>query len=1115
MNKFTNDTVLLKGSNLIEASAGTGKTYSIAILVLRLIIKKKIPIQKILLVTFTEAAAAELKERVTKFIRIAIKDIEATSELTAKEITIWKIVKDAVANGNKEDVLMDLNTALLNIDEAAISTIHSFCQKTLTEFAFETNQIFGGELLENLDDIIQEKVGEYWRNEIAGIDTDVQDIFPEKFFQVITDAVKKALSGQIFIGDLVEISKFKEIQEIMREIDHYFENKRKEFIKRVEAYKADGYGEATALKALNIIKECANYYLLFSSAPKFHLSKIFEQEIVYCNEQANKIKQIKRGIINTILLNAVKTIAKNIEGRLVRENYLTFDALIKNLHTVKDSDKLKSVLNEKYEAIFIDEFQDTDKLQYEIFEAVFQSNSNSVIFYIGDPKQSIYSFRKADLNTYFRAKENVSKNGKVWNMNVNYRSNGTYIEAMNKFFDAANGFDVFEDPNILYHNVEAYSKNKDKKGIVKNGNEHYKQMIIRKNYPNKDLIEVDLVNLVIHLLDGNHTVDGETIVPSDIGILVRKNYEGMNLKKELEKRGVPAVVVDGSSIFSSEEAKDIGLILNGILNPSSSNIDKALLTNLINKNSNELSEIDHDLVLILFKEYERIWVHAGIYAMFKKLLADFGIEDKWLSKEKINAGFRVLSNANQVIELLQKVATSRNFTPLKLSNFLQRAINEGEEQEDEFTQRIERDETAVKIATIHKSKGLEYKIVLLPNLDFDEEEKYSFSSFRDDNDNYYFTLKPISKDKHRDCFIKQLKQENRRLLYVAVTRARFNCFIFAKKKTKDQESGIVDPTAINLFIEKLERQKQNSDLINIIDAQNDRVKLAKYIEKININFNERAFPTNKPFDDNWHKLSYSFVAAAYKSHPTENNKQYEPSYDHFIFKELQKGTTAGDLLHNIFEHIDFTKNDEWEKVIDISLNKFARSKTETYKPWLPEMIRNVLNAPIKTHDKTFQLMEIDNENKINEFEFDFNVEKGFDIENLRDLFSIDDERAIYTGYGNVKGMFTGFIDMFFEYQGKYYILDWKSNFLGDDIGNYAPENLNDAMNDGNYHLQYLIYTLALKKYLQSKFSDFSYEKNFGGVIYVFLRGVRAGTSNGIYFTKPEESIICELEKKLN
>jgi exodeoxyribonuclease V beta subunit len=1110
MEPFNSQTIELQGSNIIEASAGTGKTYSIAILVLRLLLAKNRFIQEILLVTFTEAAAAELKERTARFIRIALTEADVVFEENANDKIIWNIVHDSIKSNSVDKVKSTLNTALLNIDLASIQTIHGFCQSTLTEFAFETNQIFGSELVKNTDEIITRFLNDYWRSNIAILEAKMQDFFPDDFRERVKRGTELILSKNVFTDVLGELSDYGNIIDLDQQIDGFYNNKREEFISRVQSIQLKGLGDSTREKAYSIIYNTTNYHQLFKSESRFKITEIFSDEIAFSKAIELQKSNLKVGIINRLISNASQEIALKVKHYLKNNNLFTFDALIENLHAVKDEENLRKVLRNKYKAIFIDEFQDTDKLQYEIFESVFQTNPDSVLFYIGDPKQSIYAFRKADLNTYFRAKARADHK---WTMKMNFRSTDKYIDAMNDFFKASDNFKTFyyDDDEIVYQEVEASQNNTNKKGITSNGEYIYTPLEIRTDYSNKDSIQEDLTNLVVKLLDGNHTIDNRPIVPSDFGILVRSNADGRTIKKRLEKKGIPAVVVDDSSIFKCNEANELNQILNGILLPDKSNINKALLTQLVGYKSEELNNIDYDKVLALFRKYHQVWGKSGIYAMLRLFLTDFGVESKWTTDDEI--GHRVLSNVFQLTELLQNISISRNFTPSKLKAFLNNAIQNSDNSDDAFAQRIERDEDAVKIATIHKSKGLEYNIVLLPNLDFTVKERGFFSNFKyENNENieYLFTSNPIRNSSHSQLFLQQEEQENRRLIYVAITRARFNCFVFS--------NNYYSSSSIKSFTEKLAVQSEVTTNIKLVNGDTNKIQEVAYMAN-GILHQPMAldFPTEKPYDHNWKKMSYTFLAAPHKSHTTENSKMYEEGYDRFVFKELEKGIHVGNMLHNIFEYLDFTDSTDWNKVIDISLQKFTAHKKEDYECWMKLFIENILNAKIKVGEEdSFELKSVQNDVKVNELEFDFAIDEAFDIKALQDLFLPSDPEFIYSGFGEVKGMMNGLVDLFFKHNDKYYILDWKSNFLGDAMEHYDEDKLTEAMNENNYHLQYCIYTVAMKRFLESKLGDsFDYNKHFGGVIYLFLRGVRKGASTGIYTNKLSLEKVEKLEGILN
>ncbi len=518
---------------------------------------------------------------------------------------------------------------------------------------------------------------------------------------------------------------------------------------------------------------------------------------------------------------------------------------------------------------------------------------------------------------------------------------------------------------------------------------------------------------------------------------------------------------------------------------------------------------DEKTALDRFKIYQEIWAEKGVYSMLLQYLEDYRVKEHLLSDD-LNGGDRILSNFYQVSELLQKAERENNYSKKELHKFLIRNVEEENEDDDEYIQRIENDKEAVTILTIHKSKGLEFDIVIAPFMDLEVSEKGAFTSFRNKNNKYVFVPNKQLGD-YEDRWKEQTEQENRRLLYVAVTRAKYACFLFKKKETKkttclspfynallDKDKEFIEIKEFDLSVNENEKY--------IAEKQSDRIVSDIKIPK-NLKLSDRHF----------RKMSYSHLAGDHIYHPKEyKSKGYEEdSYEQFIFKDLARGIKAGDMLHNIFEFIDFSDDEDlnWKKVIEQSLSRFLpKDNNEKTKEKLLEMVQTVLNTTISFGNDSFSLSEIERAKRITELEFDF-ITKRFKINSLSEL-----ENKLPDGYQishkqneDIEGLLHGFIDLFFEHNGKYYILDWKSNFLGDRTEDYSKEKMTKAMSESNYHLQYLIYTLAVKKYLTLKIENFDYDTQFGGVIYIFLRGVREDEDKGIFTFKPEIEAIQKIE----
>jgi exodeoxyribonuclease V beta subunit len=264
--------------------------------------------------------------------------------------------------------------------------------------------------------------------------------------------------------------------------------------------------------------------------------------------------------------------------------------------------------------------------------------------------------------------------------------------------------------------------------------------------------------------------------------------------------------------------------------------------------------------------------------------------------------------------------------------------------------------------------------------------------------------------------------------------------------------------------------------------------------------------SNSEIESKWSNYSFSMLS---KYEPLEKPEPVEltDEYDRFVFDEFPKGALAGNFMHYLFENADFTNND-FSVAIAKALSRYnsvfesARNELEGQ---LSEMLSHVFNATIPD-ESPFVLSQITEANKLPEMGFNFNL-SNFSTGLLhRHIPHINLDRE-----GDIQGMMTGFIDLLFEHNGKFYILDWKSNYLGNALDDYTPAKLEAAMQKSNYHLQYLIYTVATKLYLQNCIHDFDYNRHFGGIIYVYARACRKNGNTGIYFTKPEKQMIEDLE----
>ncbi len=1108
---FDATTVDLQNSNLIEASAGTGKTYSIAILVLRLVLEKKLSVKEILMVTFTKAAVAELEERVRLFIRSAYK---ASIGETITDPTIAGLVSRCIRQSSQEEVEQHLRDAVLFLDETAVLTIHSFCQLTLTEFAFETNQLFGAETLPDDESIISEEVNRFWRENITTIPAELlKYVIQAKLSRKsIRNIVKEHLTGKKYYNYekdktysfceedhqkiIAELKEVKEKQDYLTKNIHDYIRNNEQRIRTISeknrhTNKAGLHSYQTPEQLIKDIQR------IRKKGDPAYIRDVYADILTHCDDceaAGSEVQNRIRQVIADINCQAINIVAAGIEEYKQRNNLLSFDDMIVNLHkafTERENRQLAESLQQKYKAVFVDEFQDTDRLQYEIFEKAF--GTRSILFYIGDPKQSIYAFRKADIFTYFKAKNDVQHR---YTMNRNFRSSENLIAAMNIFFEPHPGFDTFhfkDAPDaISYRAVQSPEPNT--KGSLYKGGSAVVPVTICEVPGKKEIIQT-VTAQVIDLLSGQAYKiirDGKekNITPSDIGILVRTKKEGNDIKSALSRYGIPAITIDDAKVLQSTEALWLLYLLQAMSGISRSNINKALLSPFTGYRAEQILRLDDEKTLGLFRNYRSRWLNDGVFTALTQFIKDFNVRHVLLDPNT-ESGERIISNLFQLIELVHKVQTNKQLSPPELVSWLSRGIEGMETEGDEYEQRVESDEESVKIVTIHKSKGLEYKIVFAPFLDLVEREEKDFYSYRHPHTGEYVSIEneKISRDQ-RLLINEQIEQENRRLLYVALTRAVYKCFVHHST------------------------QQKRSTLAHFLDAlsETDGALIKKenappFEERYRYNPEDDATPRvkNAPVHfqlqhNSWIRMSYTMLAHKGEATSRPRSGNQADRYNQFMFSQLARGSKTGNMLHYIFEHVHFTDKGSWKYTIEKALKQYMPQHTEQYPVMLYLMLQHTFNVPLEVNGQTFRLSEVLHNERIHELEFDFPVQQynpaalnrlttaGIDVRISRDEL--------------LEGIMNGKMDLFFGCRGMYYILDWKSNYLGDTIGDYSPEALARAMNENNYHLQYLIYTLAAKKYLTGRLKNFDYSEHFGGVIYLFVRGVRNTGNSGIYINRP-------------
>ncbi|NTW54078.1 MAG: exodeoxyribonuclease V subunit beta [Chlorobaculum sp.] len=1178
--------VPLSGMNLIEASAGTGKTYAIASLYLRLLVEKELRPEQILVVTFTEAATQELRSRIRRRIREALDVMRG--EVTEDEFLVS--LRDRVAEAEAtEHATVLLEAALAEFDMASIFTIHGFCLRALQDHAFESGALYETELVPDQSALAGQVIDDFWRERFFGDANRLLDYALLKKWS--PDALKSFLNSlQLSERDEVipafgeaEVARIEaEAQTAFDEICRIWHDEREALsdllrtskgLSRSEKFYRDDKVEPL-LSALDEFATGDNPFGLFDgfekltasgiavgtknsgTAPTHPLFDACEHLLSMADERLLALKS-----------ELVIFYRKRLPERKKEGNIRFFDDLLTDLyHALADGTEaaaLAEALRNRYQAAMIDEFQDTDPVQYDIFRRIY-ANSDAPLFLIGDPKQAIYSFRGADIFAYLQAASDVGEERR-FTLNSNWRSMPKLLDGFNRLFDSARQPFVFDnipspplvagrpdscgaataDPPLEICLLEAG----DGDGSLKSGDA-------------TSFAAAACASMVAEAINDG-TEAGE------IAVIVRTHRQARMMQSVLRARGIVSVMRSDESVFSSIEAEEVRILVTALADPGREPLVRAaLVTPLFGLNGSDIARLNADETawagrLQEFREYHQLWQERGFMVMARELMRREGVRERLLAMAG-SSGERALTNVLHCFELLHHEAHSRGLGMEGLvSWFGERVV--AEEPGEEYQIRLESDEPAVRIVTAHVSKGLQYPVVFCPFQFGGGNGNGEVVLCHDDRGRMVRDFGSRTINAHRTAAARETLAENLRLFYVALTRAERRCIFFTSRIVDGRSSGLtplLSPASYLLYASddarqspqpvgeaqrelsgldtatmagKLQEMSDNSDgaiqLKRLIPGDDLRVPL------IRPGATERPVLVLRKFsvklDTDWRIASFTTLSR--HKHvtfelPDRDESATEPARpvalaeaERSIFA-FPKGAGAGILMHSIFETLDFASatDSAIDEACATALSKYGFD--EVWQPALASMTREVLATPLSSPNGPFTLGSLKPRSWFTELEFFFPLKRI----TARELAEVLVKHGVITAgtdpaaalqaldFAPVKGMLMGFMDMVFEAQGRYWLLDWKSNHLGNSVEEYRRERLDRAMQENLYRLQYLLYTVALDRFLELRVPGYRYETHFGGAIYVFLRGVSAerGETFGFYRDLPPVELIRELSELL-
>ncbi len=1171
-------------THLIEANAGTGKTYAITNLFLRWVLEG-LRCREILVVTFTNAATDELRGRIRA--RLAEARAMLHQGQADKQADPWfaSLPEQYPAGEARQKALLNLELALLEIGEAPIHTIHGFCQQTLARHALGSGQVFEAEQIDE-NAYIERFLADWWRARSYRCNQDDFVVFSKITggFQDFADQVKKLVNASTLIPllnhETVDFKKHARIiSRTLRELAEAWRKDREalrallanpEFPfnrsgrnwleskeKAMQALDQALLGSPREIPDDDTLQKLAGIKLKKSATPaqQQQLAGYATFQLIL-RLQSLLAFNLPQDLLTLELQDARDFVRRQLGEAARRLGRQSFRDMIENLHrAVQTGDgqpvALANRLASEYPVIMVDEFQDTDPLQYDIFTRIHQAGRQAghTCIFIGDPKQAIYAFRGGDIFTYMQARRDADQH---WSLSVNWRSSPALIEVVNQLFEGNNPF-VYEQ--IPYHPSRAPA-GKTVPTLTMDGQQQPALVLEqftrdeKEKAPNKgeleSLIHQSVARHIARLLalgrDGRARLGERPLQPGDLAILVKNHREGAAIRAALLRHGVRAVAAGRDSIWCSMEAEALLALLQAAILPGERALPRqALAVNLFELPVETLHTLMTDSgwwsrwVEALAASGEH-WRKQGFMAGFQHLLQSLsdllpGMDEQpdsgWLARTEQPE--RTLTNLLHLADLLQ-AASLEHAAPEHLLAWMKARMDEGTSGGDETLPRLESDEKLVRITTIHTSKGLQYPLVFVPYLWNPPGRAGKGIEWHetDEQGRLYHYFAPGECDRGKTAAARERLAETVRLAYVALTRAESHCFVhfgqggrewgqsalawLFSRQDHDFTQGNFKPAGplavpdhllqhpgIQLaYIQAEDAETENPQ--TLADAQAPRLACATF---------------DRPVRRNWRVGSFSAMTRGV--HPP-GHVPAASGNEHFALR-YPAGAHIGNLLHALLETIDPAQPlmPQMEHLCRWLFLRHGIPDDPLHRDLtgLTSWIADILATPLD--EAGLCLGQLPAHQRLHELEFDL-ATGPIDPERVQDFLQEtgNGQPRPPLNFESFQGLLTGAIDLVFEHQGRYYLADYKSNLLGRSLDDYHPERLGEEIHRRHYDLQYLLYSLALHRHLRNRLPDYRYKQHFGGVYYLFLRGMRPqhGPKRGVWFTRPAETTIETLDREI-
>ena len=1194
----------LRGSQLIEASAGTGKTFTISALYLRLILghggvesgfgRELLPPQ-ILVVTFTDAATKELRDRIRT--RLAEAARYFRGEIDAPDALVEEL-RDQFAPEQWAACAGRLDIAAQWMDEAAVSTIHGWCQRMLREHAFDSGSLFTQTLETDHSDLLGEVLRDYWRlfcypmhgdalNWVRANWSGPAALMPR--VRALFGSSRQPANAEQTPAQMIEaclLERRQALVQLKAPWLQWAQELREICLQGVASKTVDGrkmqaryfepWFEKLSAWAADEDQEQLDLGTGFTRLTPDGMAEAWKG-VAPQHPGLDAMPGLKAALDAlpspdaAVLQHAAHWVSVRFEEEKRRRAEMGFDDMLLRLDSALQADggdRLATLIREQFPVALIDEFQDTDPVQYRIFETIYRIEDNcpdTGLFLIGDPKQAIYAFRGADIYTYLRARQATA--GRLHTLDTNFRSSHAMVKAVNHVFERAELRDSGRGAFLFREGSEnpvpfVSVKSQGRKEVLQLDGQPVSALTLWQLPSEQPLsgavyrqyLAAACASQIVELLNGGQQgrcgfiKDGEAlrgVLPADIAILVRDGKEAQAVRRELSSRGVRSVYLsDKDSVYAAQEAHDVLAWLKACAEPDVERPLRAALACItLDLPLVELERLNQDELawerrVMQFRGYRETWRKQGVLAMLRRLLHDFELPQALIARPD---GERVLTNVLHLSELLQQAAAELDGEQALIRHLAEHLALSGQAGEEQIL-RLESDEQLVKVVTIHKSKGLEYPLVFLPFICSAKPVDGSRLPlhFHDAAGNAQVSLKPTPE------LIAQADDErlaeDLRLLYVALTRARHACWLgVADLKRGNSNRSVLHLCALGYLLgggamlaESAGLQSWLAEVQQGCDALQcepvPAADAAHFYPPLNqATLLEPLIPGRRAAE-NWWIASYSALRIGDSLSPAEapesalaqklsDDERLDPEAPREVLlsggdiHRFPRGPNPGTFLHGLLEWAgsEGFKADP-EAIKDAVARRCNRRGWQGWIETLSDWLQHLQDEPLRLNNGQPAVVLSELSQYQIEMEFWFASHKV-------DVVQMDTLVRQHTHGGAARagaepsllnGMFKGFIDLTFEHQGRYYVADYKSNWLGTDDSAYTEQAMIASILDNRYDLQYVLYLLALHRQLKARLPGYDYDQHMGGALYLFLRGTRS-QGQGVFFTRPPRLLIESLD----